>query len=201
MIKELRELAKIADKLDSLGLTKEADTVDSFIKKMAKEVAFVINGVTYYKAENIHQFNNNMADAAEDLMNSNVRPDLFREINFGSLRSDTKWGAETVKIFKAFCTAFGNTDACRGWKNYAVRNGYSPTISGIENFIAENAGKLEAEVGSGISMMERGEGDLGEAPDMSTRTVSEGRTGPASLKDVGPSMRTPTDYRTNNGRY
>lgn len=201
MIKELRELAKVADKLDSLGLTKEADTVDSFIRKMAKEVAFKINGVTYYKAENIHQFNNNLADAAESLVKAHVRPDLFRSINFDALRSDTKWGTQTINVFKAFCDAFGNSEACAGWKEYAIKHNYSPTISGVEDFIAENAGKLEGEVSSGLARMEKGEGALGEAPDMSTRTVSEGRTGPASMKDVGPTIGTPTDYRTDYGKH
>jgi hypothetical protein len=161
-----RNLAKIANKLDSLGFTKEADLLDRYLQKAAQQVATTgVAGATYgtspmergrqitpgkpggavikfYKAKpkSIGEFNNYLAALIDDVAETDILNQIFSRStvsNSKQLSTQTNWSSLTASAFKEYATAVGAPDAGIDWQKYAKSHNYEPTMSGIYAFWAD----------------------------------------------------------------
>jgi hypothetical protein len=168
----LSKIAKIANKLDSLGMTKEADILDSVIQKFAQaQVATtgIAGGVytggrlteqkeggpteSWYasKPTTLAEFNKALAAMIQ------YNPKRFTKEALdlvSALQAETKWSDATNKAFKLFCSAIDIPQAGNDWANYAKANNYSPNIQGVFAFWEDNHRRLLGSFG------ERGEANI-----------------------------------------
>jgi hypothetical protein len=91
---ELKKLASIANKLDSLGLTKEADIIDNFIKKVAA-ARKIVRGITI--GEFIEKVNNELRKLRgkpEELANIRYKVGLIKQS--GSYDETASYGSTPI---------------------------------------------------------------------------------------------------------
>jgi len=154
----LREIAKIASKLDSLGLTKEADVLDKFLVKAAEDYSGLSDkpaqpgyathgypggdkskapqGFLYASPRTLAEFNDQLAELFEFVPETSqvVSTAVLRSLPYG----ETQWTEKTANAFYAFCSLVGKSEASRNWETYANANGYEPTLAGVIKFWDEN---------------------------------------------------------------
>lgn len=161
----LNKLAKIANKLDSLGLTKEADVLDRYLQKAAQQVATTgVPGATYgtspmergrqitpgkpggavikfYKAKpkSIGEFNTYLAALIDDVAKDRLQQVFSKATiaNSKQLSTQTNWSSLTASAFKEYATAVGAPEAGMDWQKYAKSHNYEPTMNGIYVFWAD----------------------------------------------------------------
>lgn len=153
----IKDLAKLATRLDRLGLTKEADVLDSTLQKLAQQVATTgVEGATYsagrqitpgyaggptvkfYKArpKSISEFNaflgGLISDAAKDPSQTAFSDSVIMNL---PRKSDNTWTPRTDEAFKEYAAVAGAPDAGVNWKAFANKSGkYAPSIDGIYRF-------------------------------------------------------------------
>ena len=153
----IKDLAKLASRLDQLGLTKEADVLDSAMKKLAQQVATTgVAGATYsggmqvtpgrqggtvakfYKAKpkSLAEFNKFLSALIVDVSRDRLQRVFSRTTisNAASLASQTTWSPMTNSAFKEYATAVGYPAAGDSWEPFAKSNNYEPTMLGIFAF-------------------------------------------------------------------
>jgi hypothetical protein len=162
----LNKLAKIANKLDSLGLTKEADVLDRYLQKAAQQVATTgVAGAAYgtspmergrqitpgkpggavikfYKAKpkSIGEFNTYLAALIDDVAKTDILNQIFSRAtvsNSKQLSTQTNWSSLTASAFKEYAEAVRAPEAGIDWQKYAKSHNYEPTMSGIYVFWAD----------------------------------------------------------------
>jgi hypothetical protein len=198
----IKGLAKLANRLDRLGLTKEADVLDVALQKLAQQVATTgVEGATYskglqvtpgfaggptvkfYKArpKSISEFNAFLGalitNAAADPRQTAFSPSVIKNL---PSKADTTWGSKTQAAFKEYAAAAGFPEAGTNWETFAKNSGkYEPTMTGIFRFWEDTIAKVDADVALQKSLEELGKTDVGETK----REVAP--TGPAKI-DWGP---------------
>jgi hypothetical protein len=149
----LKGLVKIANRLDDLGLTKEADVIDSAIRKLAqiegvpggryqdgRLQSTVPDGPTtkFYSSgpSSMQRLNAELSDIVS-VFGSH---ELFRESKRNPPRaSDTTWTKATQDAFSAFAKMVGAGMAADNWAKYALDNEYAPSVDGTIAFIEDHA--------------------------------------------------------------
>lgn len=165
----IKDLAKLATRLDRLGLTKEADVLDSTLQKLAQQVATTgVEGATYsagrqitpgyaggptvkfYKAKpkSISEFNAFLGalitNAAADPRQTAFSPSVVNNL---PSKSDTTWGRKTKAAFKEYAVAAGFPEAGTNWEAFANKSGkYEPTMNGIFSFWEDTIAKVDYDV-------------------------------------------------------
>ena len=163
----LKELMKIANKLDSLGLTAEADILDKFMRKVAQELSDLpsqpgyathgypggdaskrMQGFLYSSPRDLAEFNNQLAELFEFVPETSqvVPVSVLRALPYG----ETTWGDKTQAAFAAFCSLVGAGAASKDWESYANQNQYEPTIAGVFKFWDENKKKANTLISSDL---------------------------------------------------
>jgi hypothetical protein len=178
----ISKIANIANKLDNLGLTKEADVLDRYLNKLAQQVATTgVAGAKYetgrqitpgyaggkskvwYRAKpkSISEFNAHLGALMKDIA-KNPAQNVF---SLSTLKnppsaSETRWNqATTGKAFAEYATAAGFPAAGVNWEKFAKENNYEPTLIGIFRFWEDNFDKV-AEKGLASYIGEKEEGEL-----------------------------------------
>jgi hypothetical protein len=165
----IKDLAKLATKLDRLGLTKEADVLDSALKKLAQQVATTgVEGATYsggrqmtpgfaggptvkfYKAKpkSISEFNaflgGLISDAAKDPSQTAFSDSVLKNL---PRKSDNTWTPRTNAAFKEYAVAAGEPDAGVNWEAFAKKSRkYAPSIDGVYRFYDDTIDRVYREL-------------------------------------------------------
>lgn len=202
----IKDLVKLATRLDKLGLTKEADVLDAAAVKLAQQVATTgVAGATYsagrqvtpgtpggavvkfYKAKpkSISEFNAFLGalikDVAEDPRQSAFSAAIIANV---PTKSDTSWNSKTAAAFKEYAVAAGFPEAGRDWQKFAKSNKYEPTMYGIFKFWEDTIEK--------VSPSEALQATLNR------NMPTEGSKGPL---DVGPTSPAKIDWGTTGPGY
>lgn len=168
----LKELSSLASRLDMKGFTKEADILDGIIQKLAQVATVGAPGVTYsggrgyelgglqsekfYKAKpkTMSEFNHFLGSLISEFA-KNPYQKVFSQsvIDNPPSMADSSWNDKTAKAFLQYCVAAGFPSAglsgsLFSWKNFAVKNGYEPTLNGIYAFWEDTIDKVESYRGS-----------------------------------------------------
>jgi hypothetical protein len=205
----LREIAKIASKLDSIGMTKEADILDKFLVKAAQDYSGLSDkpaqpgyathgypggdkskasqGFLYASPRTLAEFNNQLAELFEFV------PETSQVVSTAVLRSlpsgQTQWTQKTADAFSAFCSLVFKSEAGRNWETYANANGYEPTLAGVIKFWNENKKDAYTLIVSDISIRQTAPSSqpaVPSTPDASAQgynNMSSGSHGPAIHPD------------------
>jgi len=199
----IKDLARLASRLDQLGLTKEADVLDSAMRKLAQVATTGVAGATYsdgrqttsgrpggtvakfYKAKpkTIAEFNKFLSALIVDISKDPLQGVFSSKIvsNAASLASQTTWSPMTNDAFKEYATAVGFPTAGISWESFAKGNKYEPTMFGIYSFwsatIAKAIGKISVESLTDLGQKE--EGDIPASVQEMRPTVEESRKGPS----------------------
>jgi hypothetical protein len=166
-------MVKIANKLDSLGLTKEADVLDRYIQKMAAGPATTAPGNILYedgraattvsdapflnkfyasKPETLSEFNGLLGGLLEEIGKIPGQKVFSDEImRFPPKKGDTTWSGATNLAFKEYAKAAGFPEAGTSWKNFALKNSYQPTLFGIYSFWEDTISKVVEKAESDFS--------------------------------------------------
>jgi len=165
----IKDLAKLATRLDRLGLTKEADVLDSALKKLAQQVATTgVEGATYsggrqmtpgfsggptvkfYKAKpkSISEFNaflgGLISDAAKDPSQNAFSDSVLNNL---PKKSDNTWTARTNEAFKEYAVVAGEPYAGVDWQAFAKKSGkYAPSIDGVYRFYDDTIERVYREL-------------------------------------------------------
>jgi hypothetical protein len=181
----IKDLAKLASRLDQLGLTKEADVLDSAMRKLAQVATTGVAGATYsggmqitpgrqggtvakfYKAKpkSLAEFNKFLSALIVDVSRDRLQRVFSRTTisNAASLASQTTWSPMTGSAFKEYATAVGYPAAGDSWEPFAKSNNYEPTMFGIfafwSNTIAKamDVGRVAVERLTDLGQKEEGE--------------------------------------------
>ena len=185
----LRQIVKIANKLDSLGLTKEADVLDRYIHKMAAGPVTMAPGNILYedgraatmvpsapflnkfyasKPKTLSEFNGLLGGLVEEIGNIPGQKVFSDEImSFPPKKGDTTWSGATSLAFKEYAEAAGLPEAGTSWKDFALKNRYQPTLFGIYKFWEDTISKVVEKAKSGAGDIgEKAEGELPNFPDI-----------------------------------
>jgi len=208
----LKGLVKIANRLDDLGLTKEADVIDAVLQKMAtveglpgakyhggRQISPGIPGgqtVKFFasKPESIQKINEYLAN----LVGSFSQNDLQirgKQVFSDELKknppkaSDSRWTERTEAAFDAFAEAAGFPEAGLNWVEFAKNNRYAPSVDGIVAFMDDNLGDVTENLIRLRDTLAR----LGETSDSKSSPM-----GIASAPTVP--VRTPTDLKPTGGK-
>jgi hypothetical protein len=172
----IKDLAKLATRLDKLGLTKEADVLDLVLKKISQQ-GWATEGVAgaeysggrqvtpgfeggrtekFYtsKPKDIVEFNNSLRELITDI--SSIKgQDKFPSQVLANLPgpNESRWSRKTTDSFRAYCNAVGKPDAGLNWAEFAKRNSYEPTLSGVYAFWHDTAIDLESDVRLSLSLV------------------------------------------------
>ena len=170
----LRQMVKIANKLDSLGLTKEADVLDRYINKMAAAVTQGHGDVIYEdgrargalgaslknkfyasKPQTLSEFNGFLGQLVEEIGKIPGQK-VFHEMTlmYPPKQGDTTWSGSTNGAFKDYAKAAGFPEAGTSWKDFAIKNRYEPTLFGIYKFWEDTIGKVMDKANSGASTVD-----------------------------------------------
>lgn len=164
----LRQMVKIANKLDSLGLTKEADVLDRYINKMAAVTqgpgdviyedgrargalgASLKNKFYASKPQTLSEFNGFLGGLVEEIGKIPGQK-VFHEmtLRYPPKQGDTTWSGSTNGAFKDYAKAAGFPEAGTSWKDFAIKNRYQPTLFGIYKFWEDTIGKVMDKANSG----------------------------------------------------
>jgi len=182
----IKDLARLASRLDQLGLTKEADVIDNAMKKLAQQVATTgVAGATYsggrqitpgmsggavakfYKAKpkSIAEFNKFLSALILDVAKDRLQRVFSRTTisNAPSIATQTTWSPMTGSAFREYAAAVGYPAAGISWESFAKSNNYEPTMLGIfafwSNTIAKamEAGRVAVERLTDIGQKEEGD--------------------------------------------
>ena len=211
----LNKLAKIANKLDSLGLTKEADVLDRYLQKAAQQVATTgVAGATYgtspmergrqitpgkpggavikfYKAKpkSIGEFNTYLAALIDDVAKDRLQQVFSKATmaNSKQLSTQTSWSSLTASAFKEYATAVGAPEAGMDWQKYAKSHNYEPTMSGIYVFWSDTVDRA-MDLGNVYvqAVTDIGEKEEGAIPAFEEEQAT---TGPSDLGRDGRSLK------------
>lgn len=190
----LRQIVKIANKLDSLGLTKEADVLDRYIQKMAAGPVVVAPENTYYddqaraqhapgeslrkfyasSPKTLSEFNGLLGQLVEEIGKIPGQNVFSKEIIDSSPKEgDLTWSGATNLAFKEYANAAGFPEAGGSWVNFAKNNRYQPTLFGIYKFWENTIGKVLDKAKSDFSTtFSIGEKVEGQAPTFADITPS-----------------------------
>lgn len=155
----IKDLAKLASRLDQLGLTKEADVLDSAVRKLAQVATTGVAGATYSggkqitpgrpggavakfyktKPKSIAEFNTFLSALILDVATDRLQRVFSRTTvsNAPTIATQTTWSPMTDSAFKEYATAVGYPAAGVSWEVFAKSNNYEPTILGIFAFWAK----------------------------------------------------------------
>lgn len=167
----LRQMVKIANKLDSLGLTKEADVLDRYINKMAAAVTEGPGNVFYdegraigapgaslnnkfyaSKPQTLSEFNGLLGQLIKEIKKIPGQDVFSKEIiNLPPKEGDTTWSGATNVAFKEYAEAAGFREAGVSWKDFALKNRYQPTLFGIYKFWEDTIDKVVDKANSDFS--------------------------------------------------
>lgn len=189
----IKELAKLATRLDRLGLTKEADVLDAALNKLAqaqvattgdpgveyKDTSGMETGYTpggpaqkFYKAAptSISELNRNLGAIIK-----NVGSPTFSDkvIKNPPSAADTSWGPKTQAAFKEYAIAAGYPKAGDDWQAFAKESGYTPSILGVYRFWVDTIHRVDRE-GYLTRTLEKHSPPVSEAP---AATGTSGATG------------------------
>lgn len=163
----IKELAKLATKLDRLGLTKEADVLDAALNKLAQAAATTgVPGARYQageqvtpgypggptqkfyrsKPKSLSEFNaylgavikNTAADPRQRAFSSAV-------INNLPTSADSTWTPKTQAAFKEYAVAAGFPEAGINWEAFAKSHNYEPTLNGVYRFWEDTIAEVDPE--------------------------------------------------------
>ena len=151
----LDKIAAIANKLDKLGLTKEADVLDRYITKVAQVATTGVAGATYQegrqvtpgmtggtvkkfyraKPKTISEFNQYLGQLVEEI-GAFPSQGFFTQDVIANPPSaaDTTWNSKTEKAFAQYAAGVGKREAGIDWQSFAKKNGYEPTMFGVYKF-------------------------------------------------------------------
>jgi len=203
----LNRLAKIANKLDNLGLTKEADVLDKYIQKVAQQVATTgVAGAAYgtspteigrqvtpgkpggvavkfYKAKpkTIGEFNSYLAALINDIGRDRLQRVFSKATvaSSGQLSTQTNWSELTASAFKEYASAVGSPEAGMDWQKWAKGHNYEPTMGGIYAFWADTISKA-MDLGNVYvqSLTDIGEKEEGKIPAYEEAQATKGPSSP-----------------------
>jgi hypothetical protein len=200
----LREIAKIASKLDSLGMTKEADVLDKFLVKAAQDYSGLSDkpaqpgyathgypggdkskatqGFLYASPRTLAEFNDQLAELFEFVPETSqvVSPAVLRSLPYG----ETQWTKKTANAFSAFCSLVFKSEADRNWEAYANANGYEPTLAGVIKFWNDNKQAAYAVIVSDLKSREK-------APPAQTAVPSTPNASAQGYNNMSPGSRGP----------
>lgn len=219
----LRQIVKIANKLDSLGLTKEADILDRYIQKMATGPATVGQSNVIYDDQaraqlapgaalakfyrstpaTLSEFNGLLGRLVEEVGKIPGQNVFSKEvIDFPPKEGDTTWSGATKLAFREYAEAAGFQEAGISWKDFALKNRYQPTLFGIYKFWENTIGKVLDKAKSGFSTTlgigEKVEGELPTFADISPSPApspSAQASSPATGGTVTPEEKAMPAYR------
>jgi hypothetical protein len=163
----IKDLAKLATRLDRLGLTKEADVLDSALQKLAQEVATrgapgatysegrqvsptVPGGkrVSFYKAKpsTISEFNAFLGSLIKEFAANPIQKTFSKAVIANAPSgADKSWSlSKTQPAFKEYARAAGFPEAAANWEAFANANNYAPNMFGIYQFWADTIDEVEA---------------------------------------------------------
>ena len=162
----IKDLAKLATRLDRLGLTKEADVLDAALNKLAQEVATTgapgshyVGGkkqpyqrpLTYVekfyhsKPKDLAEFNQYLGEIIKNIAALEGQRQFSPQVvNNPPSKTDTTWTSKTQAAFKEYANAAGFPDAGQDWQAFAQKNGYEPTLLGIYRFWVDTIEKVES---------------------------------------------------------
>ena len=148
----IKDLFKLANRLDKLGLRKEADVLDSAIRKLSQttgnEGSAYNEGreapgkpgttVKFYASTptSITDFNKKLAGLIRDVIQDPYQSIFSTSVksNIASLESQTSWSAVTNAAFAEYARAAGNPEAGKDWPAFAKANRYAPSLAGVFAF-------------------------------------------------------------------
>lgn len=159
----LRQMVKIANKLDSLGLTKEADVLDRYIHKMAAGPVTMAPGNILYedgrardasgaslsnkfyasKPKTLSEFNGLLVGLVEEIGKIPGQKVFSKDtIELLPKESGNTWSGATNVAFKEYAKAAGFPEAGESWKDFSLKNRYQPTLFGIYKFWEDTISKV-----------------------------------------------------------
>ena len=192
----IKDLFKLANRLDKLGLRKEADVLDSAIRKLSQttgnEGSAYNEGreapgkpgttVKFYASTptSITDFNKKLAGLIRDVIQDPYQSIFSTSVksNIASLESQTSWSAVTNAAFAEYARAAGNPEAGKDWPAFAKANRYAPSLAGVFAFWQDTIGGV-------INRFDIGEKEEGVLP-------FEAPVTPESEAAAGASIATPS---------
>lgn len=148
----IKDLFKLANRLDKLGLRKEADVLDSAIRKLSqttgnegsaynegREIAGKPGTTVKFYAStptSITDFNKKLAGLIRDVIQDPYQSIFSTSVksNIASLESQTSWSAVTNAAFAEYARAAGKSEAGKDWPAFAKANRYAPSLAGVFAF-------------------------------------------------------------------
>jgi len=163
----IKDLAKLATRLDRLGLTKEADVLDAALNKLAQEVATTgVPGAEYADGKQItegrpggptvkfyqstprtlSQFNQYLGELIKNVA-LDKRQSAFSPAVIANppTKSDTTWTPRTQAAFKEYAIAAGFPEAGINWQEFAKKNKYAPSVLGVYKFWEDTVAEVDPE--------------------------------------------------------
>lgn len=198
----IKDLARLATKLDKMGLTKEADVLDVALRKLAQVATTGVEGATYSggrqmtpgfpggptvkfyrsKPKSISELNAFLGalirNAAADPRQTSFSPAVINNL---PSKSDTTWGPKTQAAFKEYAAAAGFPDAGENWADFAKKSGmYEPTLNGIYRFWEDTVARVDSDVA------------LTKLLEEQSRQLADANARPRRLEDYGKGMTAPS---------
>jgi len=191
----IKDLAKLATRLDRLGLTKEADVLDAVMVKLAQQTpattgtpgAFYVGGkklpytrpTTYVKKfyhskpKDLAEFNQYLGEIIKNISAFKGQKQFSPQVvNNPPSKTDTTWTPKTQAAFKEYAIAAGFPEAGQNWQEFAKKNDYEPTLLGIYRFWVDTIENVERE-----SRLDQTLQSLAEPPTKSETTGAAAASG------------------------
>lgn len=201
----IKELAKLATRLDKLGLTKEADVLDSALNKMAQAqvateglegakyqggrvISPPVRGgarVKFYVAKptSLSQFNKYLGGLIADFAKIPGQTVFSKPvISNPPTEAMTGWTKQTQDAFVEYAKAVGKPGAAN-WKAFTSdpKSKYAPSLSGIYAFWDDTIRDLEGE-----ALLQASLKSLTPADTAAAKGVEEKREGKGVVMPGGP---------------
>lgn len=195
----IKDLFKLANRLDKLGLRKEADVLDSAIRKLSqttgnvgsaynegKEIAGTPGTTVKFYAstpKSITDFNKFLAGLIRDVIQDPYQSIFSAPVksNIASLESQTSWSAVTNAAFADYARAVGRSEAGKDWQAFAKANNYAPSLAGVFAFWQDTIGGV-------INRFNTDEKKEGDIPSYDTPAVATPPVAPESPATAGARM-------------
>jgi len=180
----IKDLFKLANRLDKLGLRKEADVLDSAIRKLSQTTGNI--GSAYNKGRefagtpgttvkfyastptSITDFNKKLAGLIRDVIQDPYQRIFSATVKskISELENQTSWSDVTNAAFAEYARAAGQAEAGKDWQAFAKANRYAPSLAGVFAFWQDTIGGV-------INKFSIGEKQEGDIPDYNEPATAE----------------------------
>ena len=205
----IKDLFKLANRLDKLGLRKEADVLDSAIRKLSQTTAQTIGneGSDYYKGrerpgtpgttvkfyastpKSITDFNKFLAGLIRDAIKNPYQSIFSASVkrSIASLESQTSWSDVTNAAFRDYAIAAGKPEAGRDWPAFAKAHRYAPSLAGVYAFWKDTIDGV-------VKTIDIGKKEDGVSPDYDAPAVATTPVAAESPAATGAKMASPLEW-------